>query len=204
MEADMKKFLIILGIILLGNISFAEEVTLSGEVKFDWLNMSQIERDTEIEGYQKSLFGENIETDIAKKEFRSQYKNFLKDKNYKTSYQLAINGITETSDARICSFFYKESILYMYAIQFKNTPRFAYYYSPLGALKYMDIMSENYPNFPYYSKQYRSNGTLAGAIYFVSHDLQYIYKPDGTFKGVWYKDKMFDRNAKQILTRTNW
>lgn len=200
----MKKFLIILGIILVGNISAADDVKLSGGVDFDWVNMSQMERDADISEYQKILFGESIETDIPKKEFRTEHKKFLKDKNYKTSYQLAINGITETSDARICSFFYKNSILYMYAIQYKNKPLYAYYYSPLGALKYMDIMSENYPNFPYYSKQYRSNGTLAGAIYFISHDLQYIYKPDGTFKGVWYKDKMFDRNAKQILTRTNW
>ena len=35
-------------------------------------------------------------------------------------------------------------------------------------------------------------------------DMQYMYKPNGKFKGVWYKDKMYDRNGKQTLTRTNW
>lgn len=92
----------------------------------------------------------------------------------------------------------------MYAIQYKNKPRTAYYYSGFGKLRYVDEISDNYPNFPYYSKQYRADGTLAGAIYFTSRDMQYIYEPDGKFKGVWFKEKMFDINAKQILTRTNW
>ena len=86
----------------------------------------------------------------------------------------------------------------------KNNPKFVYYYSAFGKLIYVDISSDQYPNFPYYSRQYRANGKLSGAIYFVSKDLQYVYEPDGKFKGVWYKDKMFDRNAKQILTRNNW
>lgn len=200
----MKKLLIILGIILTGNFCLADETTLTGGVDFNWVNMSQVERDADISEYQKTLFGDEIVTKIPKKEFRNNYKDFLKDKNYKSTYQLVINGITETSDAKLCAFLYKEKVLYMYAIQYKNNPQRVYYYSPLGALKYVDELSENYPNFPYYSKQYRANGTLAGAIYFGSHDLQYMYEPDGSFKGVWYKEKMFDRNAKQILTRTNW
>ena len=200
----MKKFLVILGIILAGNLCFAQDSVITGGVDFNWINMSQLERDNEIDEYQKILFGDNIETKIQKKEFRKNYKEFLKDKNFKSNYQLAQNGITETSDAKLCAFFYKEKLLYMYAIQYKEKPHNVYYYHGFGNLKYVDVLSENYPNFPYYSKQYRSNGTLAGAIYFVSHDLQYIYLPDGTFKGVWYKEKMFDRNAKLILTRTNW
>lgn len=92
----------------------------------------------------------------------------------------------------------------MYAIKYNNTPEHVYYYNGLGTLRYVDEMSDNYPNYPYFSKQYRSNGKLAGAIYFVSKDLQYVYKPNGNFKGVWYRDKMFDSEAKLILTRTNW
>ena len=55
----MKKFLIVLGIFLLGNVSFAEQQILSGSVDFDWVNMSQIQRDDEIGTYRKILFGEN-------------------------------------------------------------------------------------------------------------------------------------------------
>lgn len=200
----MKKLLLVLGIILFGSLCQASDTVLTGGVDFDWVNLPQVQRDAQIADYQSKIFGEEIVTKISKKDFKNTYKDFIKDKYYKSNYKLASNGITETADAKLCGFFYKESILYMYAIQFKKNPKTVYYYSAYGRLSYVDTMSENYPNYPYYSKQVRSNGTLAGAIYFVSHDLQYIYKPDGEFKGVWYKDKMFDRKGKQILTRSNW
>lgn len=199
----MKKFLIILGILLIGNITLAEQAVLSGGVEFDWVNMSQIQRDEQIGTYQKILFVENEETDYARKVFRTKYADFLKDKNFKMNYVLMKNNVTETEDAEFCTFYHK-NLLYMYAIKYKNNPERIYYYNGLGTMRYVDEISENYPNYPYFSKQYRSNGRLAGAIYFVSKDLQYVYKPDGTFKGVWYKDKMFDQSAKLILTRTNW
>ncbi|MBS6603259.1 MAG: hypothetical protein KH301_05840 [Brachyspira sp.] len=199
----MKKFLIVLGIFLLGNVSFAEQQILSGSVDFDWVNMSQIQRDDEIGTYRKILFGENEEVSYKRKEFRSNYKPFLKDKNFKLNYTLMLNGVTETQDAEFCTFYHK-NLLYMYAIKYKNNPARIYYYNGLGTLRYVDEISDNYPNYPYFSKQFRANGKLAGAIYFISKDLQYVYKPDGDFKGVWYKDKMFDETAKLILTRTNW
>ena len=203
-EGIMKKLLIILGILIFGNLCFAQDTVLTGGVDFNWVNMTQIERDAQISEYQNLIFGDEIQTKIPRKEFRAKYKDFLKDEYHKTTYQLVLNGITETADAKLCAFYYKDNIIYMYAIQYKKNPKTVYYYSAFGRLSYVDEMSDNYPDFPYYSKQYRSNGKLAGAIYFISHDLQYVYEPDGTFKGVWYKEKMFDRNAKQILTRTNW
>ena len=97
-----------------------------------------------------------------------------------------------------------DNVLYSYALQPKEDMKHAYYYSALGHLAYVDNISDNYPNFPYYSKQYRANGKLAGAIYFESRDMQYTYDPKGKFKGVWYKEKMYDINGKEILSRTNW
>lgn len=199
----MKKFLLVLSILAIGNITFAETQMLSGNVEFDWVNMTQIQRDESISGYQKSLFGESETPDYTRKIFRTKYKPFLKDKNFKLNYVLMQNNVTETKDAELSAFYHK-NLLYMYAIKYKNTPETNYYYNGLGTLRYVDELSGNYPSYPYYSKQYRSNGSLAGAIYFESKDLQFVYKPDGTFKGVWYKDKMFDSLGKLILTRTNW
>lgn len=199
----MKKFLLVLGILLFGNLALAEDVMLSGVVDFNWVNMSQVQRDEEIANYRKILFGDENDTDYSRKEFRTKYKSFLKDANFKTNYMLLMNGVKEAEDAELCSFYYK-NLLYMYAIKYKKTPTTVYYYNGLGTLRYVDEISENYPNFPYHSKQFRANGTLAGAIYFISKDLQYVYKDNGEFKGVWYKDKMFDAAGKQILTRTNW
>lgn len=199
----MKKFLLILGILFLGNISMAQDTVLTGGVEFDWVNMSQIQRDEAIGTYQQILFGENEEQNYKRKDFRLKYETYLKDENFRYNYVLMKNNVTKTSDAELCAF-YHNSLLYMYAIKYNKTPEHVYYYNGLGTLRYVDEMSDNYPNYPYFSKQYRSNGKLAGAIYFVSKDLQYVYKPNGDFKGVWYRDKMFDSEAKLILTRTNW
>ena len=199
----MKKFLLVLGILFLGNIVMAQNPVLTGGVEFDWVNISQVQRDEAIENYQNILFGDKKSQNYKRKEFRAKYKDVLKDENFRLNYVLLKNNVKETSDAEFCAFYHK-NLLYMYAIQYKKTPRQVYYYSGLGTLRYVDEISDNYPKFPYYSKQYRANGKLAGAIYFVSKDLQYVYEPGGDFKGVWYRDKMFNEKAKMILTRTNW
>lgn len=200
----MKNLFLLLVILLLGLSVNAEGITLTGEARFDWVDMSQIQRDSTIEYYHDILFGENSVNNYSKDEFKKEFEPFLRDKNYKEHYMLAKDDIRETKDANICSFYYKKNILIIYALQYKNNPRNVFYYDPYGRLRYVDVISENYPNFPYNSKQYKSNGKLVSAIYFTSKDMQYMYEPDGEFKGLWYKEKMYDRHAKQALTRNNW
>lgn len=185
------------------NIDEVETITLTGEATFDWLDISQIERDIIIEYYKSIIFDEDTVYKYKKKEFKAMYKDFVKDLNNKTHYIEASNGITETKNYKLGGFF-SGNILISYAIQYKNNPRTAYYYDAFGRLRYVDSISDNYPNFPYWSKQYKANGKMISAIYFVSHDMQYMYEPDGKFQGVWFKDKRYTRDAKQDLTRTNW
>ena len=104
----------------------------------------------------------------------------------------------------MCAFFNSKKVLLIYAVQYKNNLQKIYYYDALGNLRYVDEISDNYPNFPYFSKQYTRNGKLVSAIYFISKDMQYMYEPNGEFKGLWYKDKMYDRRGKQTATRSNW
>ena len=185
------------------DLSTEQTLTLTGEAAFDWLDMTQIERDTIIENYKKIIFENDTVFKYDKKEFHAQYKDFLKDPKNKTHYIEASNGITETKTYKLGGF-YSGNIMVIYAIQYKNNPKTAYYYDAFGHLKYVDIISDNYPNFPYWSKQYKANGKMVSAIYFVSHDMQYMYEPDGKFQGVWFKDKRYTRNAKQDMTRSNW
>ena len=199
----MKKILIVLAIVLTGMSVFAEDFVLQGGVTFDWLTISQEQRDVAVENFQKIVF-EDYEGDLTKSEFRAKYADFLKDKDYKKHYMLASEGFLETEEYNICAFQTRGGVLMVYAIQYKNDLRKTYYYDAFGNLRYVDETSENYPNFPYYTRQYRVNGALASAVYVESHDVQYIYEPDGKFKGIWYKDKMFNQKAKQIMTRTNW
>lgn len=178
-------------------------IVLTGNLVFDWLDISQIQRDEVIEKYKSELFGEDTVYKYDKKDFRNEYKDFLKDPDYKRHYMLVSENVTETDTENLCGF-YRKKLLISYAIQYKNDLRTVFYYDALGKLRYVDKFSENYPNFPYMSKQYRANGTLVSAIYFMSHDMQYMYNSDKSFKGAWYKDKMYDSRAKQILTRNNW
>lgn len=212
----MKKFIVLLCFLMLGKAALSADIqpvvnkenipapiVLTGNLVFDWLDISQIDRDKVIENYKTELFGDELVLKYKKKDFRNEYKDFLKDKDYKRHYSLISQNVKETDDENLCGF-YKGSLLISYAIQYKNDLKKIYYYDALGKLRYVDKLSDNYPNFPYFSKQYRANGTLVSAIYFISHDMQYMYNSDGSFKGAWYKDKMYDAHAKQILTRSNW
>lgn len=212
----MKKLIFLLCILMFGKTALAldlpEAVTkentpapivLTGNLVFDWLDITQSGRDAVIEKYKSELFNEDTVYKINKKEFRNEYKDFLKDADFKRHYMLASNNVKETDSENLCGF-YRGKLLISYAVQYKNDLRTVYYYDALGKLRYVDNFSENYPNFPYMSKQYRASGTLVSAIYIMSHDMQYMYNSDGSFKGAWYKDKMYDAHARQILTRNNW
>ena len=212
----MKKLLVILIFTIFaigGNYSCASE-NVTGEtpvieasVEYNWVNLEQAERDAKVKYFHERLFGDGKAVNLSRKEFRSQYKDFLKDTKSRTHYRLISNDVKETAEFNMSGFFrqYKSNlILYSYALQPKNDLKHIYYYSALGTLAYLDNIEGDYPNFPYTSKQYRANGKLAGVIYFENQDLQYVYKPNGEFKGIWLKDKMFDSKGKEILTRSNW
>ena len=199
----MKKILIMLAVILFSASAFAQDMVLQGGVTFDWLTITQEQRDAAVEKFKEIVFTD-YEGELKKSEFRAKYSNFLKDADYKKHYYLASEGFLETEDYNICAFQTRAGVLMVYALQYKNDLRKTYYYDAFGNLRYVDETSDNYPNFPYYTRQYRANGTLASAVYVESTDVQYLYEPDGKFKGIWYKDKMFNQKAKQIMTRSNW
>jgi hypothetical protein len=182
-----------------------EVLPIKAEVKFDWVDITQAQRDENIEKYKNLLF-ENNTTPIYfnKTEFNNKFSKYKKDKDYKHHYFLTNNGVTEDEDAKYCAFYFKKNTLVMYAIQYKNNPTNAFYYSAYGKLYYTDVMSKEYPNFPYSSMQYDKKGKLKSAIYFVSKDLQYMYGPDKEFQGIWYKENMYDKNGRQTIKRTNW
>ncbi len=218
----MKKILLFLICILFfGNIAKAEDMSiqaqnsfsangaedsipLQAEITFDWFDISMVKREEIVENYKNIIFSDDEVYKYKRKEFRNHFNDFLRDKDYKEHYRLASNGVLDTGYAKLCAFFYKKDILVIYALQYKDRMKNAFYYDAFGRLRFVDVMEGNYPDFPYWSKQYTSNGKMISAIYFVSKDIQYMYAPDGEFQGVWYKDKMFNIDAKQVLTRTNW
>lgn len=200
----MKKILLFIAIFVALPVFAENNLMLNGYASFDWAEKTQFERDANISKIKGIIYRENIVKKYNKKAFKDEYKDFLKDKDFKKHYIEITSGKKENSTERIAGFYtLNGKLLYMYGIQYKNNMNTTYYYDMAGNLRYVDKMSENYPNYPYYSHQYRINGTLASSIYFTSLETQYVFKNE-KFKGVWYKDTMFDAKAKKIMTRTNY
>ncbi len=178
-------------------------VPLQAVVIFDWPDLTQAERDERIEEYRAAIFGPDPVSKYNKVACLEQYEDYLKDFDFKENLWTVRNQGSATEKANLCAFYWKE-VLVSYAVQYKNDMRTVYYYNLKGTLQYVDVISEDYPNFPYTSVQYRANGKLVSGIYFASRDMQYMYEPNGDFQGIWYKENMYNRKGKKSLTRTNW
>ena len=171
------------------------------DIQYDWINKSEIEKETIISEVRDIIF-EN-ETLPKQENFRAQFKDKLKDKNQREHYFAASAGYKEYKDYNISAFYYKkQKHIYMYALQNKKDLSKSFYYDALGKLRYVDYNFGEYPEYPYYTIQYNIAGKPISAIYNVSKDNQYLYNPDGSFKGVWYKHNLYDKHSKVILTRT--
>ena len=202
MGLDMKKILLVL-LLFFQTAAFASfnDVYIA-DIKYDWINKSALEKETIISEVKDIIF----ETPLDKqKNFKAQFKDRLKDKNHLENYYAASAGYKEFKDNNISAFYYKKmKNIYMYALQDKKDVTKAYYYDAMGILRYVDFNFGEYPDYPYYSIQYRISGTPVSAIYFVSKDCQYLFKPNGDFEGVWYKHNLYNKENKIILKRTTY
>lgn len=178
--------------------------TIEGGVDFDWISKSQLQRDENISQIQKILLTDSTVIKYPKNQFKEKYSNFFKDKDYLDNYTEISHGKKEDADKKTCGFFWKNKMLMAYGLQYKKDMKHIFYYDALGNLKWLDTFSDNYPNFPYMSYQYSTNGKLFAAYYYVSDKDQYVFGPDKKFKGRWYKEKLYNRRAKVILTRSNY
>lgn len=200
----MKKLTyIICALFLLQSAVFANyNDILVADIQYDWINKSEVEKESIINEVHDIIF----ETDLAKqKDFKQQFKDKLKDKEWKEHYLAASAGYEEYKGYNISAFYYKkQKHIYMYALQDKKDISKSYYYDALGHLRYIDFNEGEYPDFPYYSIQYNVSGKPISAIYYASKDNQYLFSPDGTFTGVWYKHNLYDKHSKVILKRTTY
>ena len=199
----MKKFLTVLFLFIFQTTVFAgyNDIFIA-DITYDWINKTEVEKEAIIQEVKDIIFEQPVE---KQKDFRSQFKDRLKDKNYLENYMAAAAGYKEFKGNNISAFYFKKmKSLYMYALQDKKDVSKAYYYDALGHLKYVDFINGEYPDYPYYSIQYRISGTPVSAIFFVSKDCQYLFTPKGEFKGVWYKHNLYNKNSNIILKRTTY
>jgi len=203
----IKKLFILISILLVSNLSVLADYSdfYEGTIEYNWDKITQTERDQSISKVMAVIFSNDFVPKYPKKEFKNKYKEHLKDKYNIEHYYAATAGKTEFGNANIAAFYTSLfNSIYMYGIQYKNDLTKNYYYDALGHLRYIDIVYDNYPNYPYYSKQYKINGKFVSAIYFVSKDCQYVFDKKGVFKGLWLKNNFYDKNGKITMTRSNY
>lgn len=200
----MKKFLYLL-IAFFVSTSFVyanyNDVFIA-DIQYDWIDKQMMEKEAIIEEVRDIIFESELP---VIKDFKKQFKDRVQDKEYKEHYIAASAGLKEYKDYNISAFYYKkQKHIYMYAIQDKKDLSKSYYYDALGNLRYIDFNFGEYPEYPYYTYQYKVSGKPVSAIYYVAKDIQYLYEPDRMFTGVWYKHNLYDKHSKVILTRTSY
>lgn len=208
----MKKIIIFIFFILIALPAFSEPIMeqdvldskpIEATVTFDWISKTQIQRDENIKTIQNTIFSDNTVFKYKKNQFEKEYKPYWKNENFLNDYDEIKNGKKEDADKYYCGF-YVGKIFIAYGIQYKNNLKNIYYYDAMGGLRWVDVFSENYPKFPYYSYQYYRNGEMIAAYYYVSAYDQYVFDPKKKFLGRWYKENLYNRKAKVTMTRTNW
>lgn len=203
MERNIIKILFILIIFAICPLGMANynDVYIA-DISYDWINKTEVEKEAIISEVHDTIFENPIE---KQDDFKSQFKDKLKDKNYIENYYAASAGYKEYKGNYISAFYYgKMKSIYMYALQDKKDVSKAYYYDALGNLKYVDFVEGEFPDYPYYSIQYRISGKPVSAIYTISKDCQYLFKPNGEFEGIWYKHNLYNKMNKIILKRTTY
>ena len=172
------------------------------DIQYDWINKSTVEKEAMINEIHDIIFAEKPE---HRKDLRSMFKDKLKDKNHIDNYLAAAAGYKEYKGNKISAFYYKRmKNPFMYALQDKQDTSNAFYYDAMGTLRYVDFINGYYPDYPYYTIQYRISGTPVSAVYSISDDCQYLFKPNGEFEGVWYKHNLYNKKNKIILKRTTY
>lgn len=173
------------------------------DIQYDWIDKSYVEKQVVIDEIRDIIFKDG---EISKnKDLKKNFKDFVQDKEYRKHYIAASAGLKEYENYNISAFYYKnQKHIYMYALQDKQDLSKIFYYDALGNLRYIDFIQGEFPDYPYYAIQYRVSGKPVSAVYNVSKDTQYLYNPDTSFKGVWYKHNLYDENSKIILKRTTY
>lgn len=172
------------------------------DIQYDWINKPYVEKQVIIDEIRDIIFNGEIPKN---KDLKKEFKDLIQDKEYKKHYIAASAGLKEYENYNISAFYYKkQKHIYMYALQDKQDLSKIFYYDALGNLRYIDFIQGEFPDYPYYAIQYRITGTPVSAVYNVSKDTQYLYNPDSSFKGVWYKHNLYDENSKIILKRTTY
>ena len=198
----VKNFLLIIALFVQSAVFANLYDIYVANIEYDWINKSELEKTAIIDEVRDIIFEQPLS---QRDDLKTIFQQRLKDKEYKEHYMAASAGYKEYKEYNISAFYYKKfKHIYMYALQDKKDLSKSFYYDALGNLRYIDFIDGDYPDYPYSAIQYKISGEPVSAIYYVSKDCQYLFKPDGEFEGVWFKHKLYNGKNKVVLTRTTY
>ena len=165
----MRNIILLLLIFMFGNItySFDENTVLINDIK-------------DINSIKAILYSKECQTKLNTPEFKKIINEHKKDKNYTENYYAAQGGYKYFKNNYLKAYTTKMDLMYMYSLQEHNNLRLIYYYSILGNLKYVDILYNNYPNYPYYSRKYSKSGKLISSSYYPDKNNEIVFYNDGS------------------------
>ena len=169
---------------------------IEGGIQLDWPLVNQEERTKAIEYYRDLLF-----KDVVYRIDKEKFAEHRKDPNAGDNRFFLKNGIKIQPDRELAGFYLLDKVLYMYGVKYYEDKYNIYYYNAVGGLELYDVLDRPHDVYPRIAYQYRKNGKLAGASYYISEYDQYIFDAKGRFKGRWYGSRLYDKKAKVIMTR---
>ena len=195
----MKKSLIILFLIFSMVISSVTPAMAdyddSDNVRFDWLYLSNDERKARVMEIFKIMFPKGYVTNFPQSFLKDKLRNYLKNKNHKVHYEAVCSGYTHYRDVDLQPFVMPNTnVVYMYALQYTNTPQRTFYYDSNGNLKFVDFRYGGFPEYPFYTKKYSIDGKLIRAMYLQTPAIMYIFGEKGTFIGAKYGGEVYGFN----------
>lgn len=130
--------------------------------------------------------------DVQKKIDKDLFKKYKKDKNKDENISLIEKNILNTKGRQLYPFYYKKTLI-AYAIMYDEKDFWVFYYNILGNLIKVDIQ-ENSNKFPTRTLSYTRFGNLAGVVFSVSEDEQFIYNKNAKLIAHWIGNDLYNKD----------
>lgn len=165
-------------LIMLFSISFAGEEVIQAGIKYN-------ETTAKIEAFK----------DIKTKLDKDEYKDYLKDPNYKENIEFIKNNILSVESSReLCPFYLRETLA-SYAVSYYDNPLNTYYYNIFGNLIKIDYINQN--SYPKKVLGYSRYGNLISVAFEADENEQFVYDEKGNLEAHWIGSQMVNKNNKE-------
>ena len=165
-----------------------------GNQTSDISNMTLAEKVQYIRQIKPFVFSKESKDKINSPEFIHILASHKQDKKYPDQYYAAQTNYKSFETNYLYPLFTKHfKIMYMYGVQEQDNIRIIYYYNVLGKLQMLDFIYGNYPNYPYFSKKYKTSGKLIESSYYPDKDTQIKFNDKGTSAEILINEKLTDK-----------